>query len=87
MGALNSSFHNKLHIFQCMGKIFCVECQRIPLKFYIKYLTHSLKDTILIQLYNLRAPIFTSSYAFLSKAKPWPKDKFAIPLAKSKKLR
>ena len=34
----------KKHIFQCMGKIFCVEFQRVPLKFHTKYLTHTLKD-------------------------------------------
>ena len=27
-----------------MGKIFCVEFQRIPLKFHTKYLSHTLKD-------------------------------------------
>ena len=32
-----------------MGKIFCVEFQRIPLKFHTKYLTHTLKDMIFIQ--------------------------------------
>ena len=47
--ALISSRFNKLHIFQCMGKMFCVEFQRVPLKFQTKYLTHTLKDTILIQ--------------------------------------
>ena len=34
----------KNRIFQCMGKIFCVEFQRYPLKFHSKYLTHTLKD-------------------------------------------
>ena len=34
----------KNRIFQCMGKIFCVEFQRVPLKFHTKYLTHTLKD-------------------------------------------
>ena len=34
----------KKHIFQCMGKIFCVEFQRVPMKFHTKYLTHILKD-------------------------------------------
>ena len=48
LGALKSSLLNKLHIFQCMGKIFCVELQRVPLKFHTKYLTHTLKDTIFI---------------------------------------
>ena len=37
----------KIHIFQCMDKIFCVECHRVPFKFRTKYLTHTLKDTIL----------------------------------------
>ena len=31
-------------IFQCMSKIFCVEFQRVPLKFHTKNLTHTLKD-------------------------------------------
>ena len=38
LGALKSSLLNKLHIFQCMGKIFCVECQRVPLKFHAEYM-------------------------------------------------
>ena len=45
--ALKFSYVNKIHIFQCMGKIFCVEFQRYPLKFHTKYLTHTLKDMIL----------------------------------------
>ena len=32
-----------IRIFQCMGKISCVEFQREPLKFHTKYLTRSLK--------------------------------------------
>ena len=40
---------NKIYIFQCMGKIFCVEFQRCPLKFHTKYHTHTLKDMIFIQ--------------------------------------
>ena len=31
-------------LFQCLGKIFCMEFQRFPLKFHTKYLTHTLKD-------------------------------------------
>ena len=42
--ALEISMLYKNHIFQCMGMIFCVELQRVPLKFYTKYLTHTLKD-------------------------------------------
>ena len=30
-------------IFQCMGKIFCVEFHRISLEFHTKYVTHTLK--------------------------------------------
>ena len=39
----------KNEIFHCMGKIFCVEFQRFPLKFRTKYLTHTLKDDDFIQ--------------------------------------
>ena len=42
--ALKISKLHKNYIFQCMGKIFCVEFQRVPLKFHTKYLTHTLKD-------------------------------------------
>ena len=42
--ALKISMLYKSHIFQCMGKIFWVEFQRVPLKFHTKYLTHTLKD-------------------------------------------
>ena len=35
-------------IFQYMGKLFCVEFQRYPLKFHTKYLTHTLKDMYFI---------------------------------------
>ena len=53
--ALKFSPGNKIHTFQCMGKIFCVEFQRYPLKFYTKYLTHTLKDMIFIQLWNFKS--------------------------------
>ena len=42
------------NVFQCMGKIFCVEFQRYPLKFHTKYLAHTLKDVDFIHL-DLRA--------------------------------
>ena len=47
--ALKFSPVNKMHIFQYVGKIFCLEFQREPLKFHTKYLTHTMKDTIFIQ--------------------------------------
>ena len=65
--ALKFSPVNKIHIFQCMGKIFCVEFQRYPLKFHTKYLTHTLKDMILYSIGILRALRFKSSYAFLKR--------------------
>ena len=52
---LKFSYVNKIHIFQCMGKIFCVEFQRYPLKFHTKYLTHTLKDTVFIQHWNFKS--------------------------------
>ena len=43
--ALKISVLYKIHISQCMGKIFCVEFQRVPLKFHTKYRVHTLKYT------------------------------------------
>ena len=65
--ALKSSPVNKIYIFQYMGKIFCVEFQRYPLKFHTKYLNPTLKDMILIQHWNLSAPRFKRSYAILKR--------------------
>ena len=48
--ALKISMLYKIHIFQCMSKIFCVEFQRVPLKFHTKYLTHTLKDIDFIHM-------------------------------------
>ena len=42
-------------IFQCMGKIFCVEFQRYPLKFHTKYLTHTLKDVDFIHWWKFKS--------------------------------
>ena len=42
--AVKNSLLYKNYIFQCMGKVFCVEFQRAPMKFHTKYLTHTLKD-------------------------------------------
>ena len=36
---------NRLYIFQCMGKILCVEFQRATLKFHTKNLIHQSHDT------------------------------------------
>ena len=48
---------NKIHIFPCMGKIFCVEFQREHLKFHTKYLAHTLKDIIFIQSWNFKGSL------------------------------
>ena len=53
--ALKLSYVNIIHIFQRMGKIFCVEFQRYPLKFHTKYLTHTLKDMIFMQFWNFKS--------------------------------
>ena len=53
--ALKFSHVNKIHIFQCMGKIFCVEFQRYPLKFHTKYLNHTLKYMVFIQHWNFES--------------------------------
>ena len=57
----DSNFHEN-HIFQCMGKICCMEFQRHPLKFLIKYLVLSLKDVFLFRGDNLRARRFKSRF-------------------------
>ena len=41
LGTLKFSPLHKIHISQCM--IFCVEFQRVPMKFHAKYLTYTLK--------------------------------------------
>ena len=53
--ALKISMFHKRFIFQCMGKIFCMEFQRYPLKFHTKYLTHTLKDMTFIQHWNFKS--------------------------------
>ena len=45
------SHFNNLHIFQCIDKMFCVEMQRISLKFHTKYLPHTLKDRTFIPIW------------------------------------
>ena len=57
-----------------MGKIFCAEFQRVPLKFHTTYLTHTLKGKIFYETEILRALRVKSSYAFL-KCPPDSKDK------------
>ena len=53
--ALKISMLCKNHIFQRMDKIFCVEFQRIPLKFHTKYLTHTLKEVDFIHRGKLKS--------------------------------
>ena len=43
------------HIFQCMDMIFCVEFQRVPLKFHAKYLTHTLKNVDVIHRWKFKS--------------------------------
>ena len=66
LGAFKSSLLKKLHIFQYMGKTFWVEFQWVPLKFHIKYLTHTLKDMIFIQCWKFKSSLrSTNLYVFL----------------------
>ena len=52
LGALISLLLNKITHSSMYGcEIFCVEFQRVPLKFHTKYLTHTLKD---IFSYNVK---------------------------------
>ena len=53
--ALKISKLLKKYIFQYMGKIFCVEFQRVPLKFHTKYLTHTLKDVDFIHIWKFKS--------------------------------
>ena len=53
--ALKISMLYKNHIFQYMGMIFCVEFQRVPLKFHTKYLTHTLKDADFIHRWKFKS--------------------------------
>ena len=54
--ALKISMFFVSHIFQCMGKIFCVEFQRVPLKFRTKYRIHTLKDADFIHGRKFKIP-------------------------------
>ena len=45
----------KNHIFQCRGMVFCMEFQRVPLKFHTKYLTHTLKDVDFIHWWKFKS--------------------------------
>ena len=53
--ALKISMLYKIHIFPYMGKIFCVEFQRVPLKFHRKYHTHTLKDVDFIHGWKFKS--------------------------------
>ena len=65
LGARKFARINKIHIIQCMGKIFCVEFEREPLKIQTKYLTQTLKHTIFIQYWK-----FKSSHVYQLIIKP-----------------
>ena len=67
--ALKFSHLNKMHIFQCMGEIFCVEVQReIPHKISHPYIKRYNLYAILPQY--LRALRFKSLCAFLTTPSP-----------------
>ena len=53
--ALKISMLHENDIFECMGKIFCVEFQRVPLKFHTKYLTHIMMDVDFIHRWKFKS--------------------------------
>ena len=53
--ALKVLLLNKLHIFQCMGEIFCVKFQWAHLKCHTKHLIHSLCDAIFIWCWKFKS--------------------------------
>ena len=53
--ALKISMLYENHIFQCMSKIFCVEFQRVPLKFHTKYHTQTLKNVDFIHRWKFKS--------------------------------
>ena len=55
LGTLKFSTWYKNHVFQCTGKIFCVEFQKAPLKFHTKYLTHTLKDVYFVEEWRFKS--------------------------------
>ena len=65
--ALNFSPANKIHKFQCMGMIFCVEFQRYPWNSTQNILPIHWKIWLLYNIEILRALRFKSLYAFLKR--------------------
>ena len=88
--ALNFSRVNKINTFLCMGKIFCVEFQRYPLKFHTKYLTHTQKDVILHNILIARALSFKNELVSVFDPRPvsshaWNRKQWFHDLKDSKK--
>ena len=59
--ALKISMLGKNHIFQCVGKIFCVEYQRVPLKFRTKISYPCIERCRFYSQVDLKALRFKSS--------------------------
>ena len=54
-GALKILLPNELHIYQYMGKVSCVECRSVHLKFHAKYRTYPWKDTNFIHRWKFKS--------------------------------
>ena len=66
------SMLHKNCIFQCMGKIFCVEFQTYPLKLHTKYPTHTLKDVYFIHRWIFKSSsILELISVFETPPRPW----------------
>ena len=59
-----------MHILQCMGSTFCVKLQRAPLKFFIKFLTHTLQ----IMHFTNWPGIFDLQYLWIVTSQVWAPD-------------
>ena len=76
---LKSSLLNKLNIFQGIYKIFCVEFQKVTLKFPPKDLAHTLKDMILYPVAFKSSQIYKTKCVFEITPHPSPPpDAFSI---------
>ena len=57
-----SSHLCEINIFQHMGKIFCEEFPRVPLKFHTIYLAHALTEMVICKMEILRPLRFKSCF-------------------------
>ena len=64
----------KSRISQCMGKNFCIEFQRVSLKFHIKHLTHILNDMYLVAMWTFKNSQIYQLVSVFERTHPRPPD-------------